>query len=67
MTLYQFAEEINKTWTSNYKAEVKNNELIVSYESIEKNWIECAFMDSNFNISGDDEDAIGQLEYMVSR
>jgi hypothetical protein len=69
--LNEFAQEINKDWTPNYKAEVKGDVLVVSYESYtednESNWVECAYVNSNLKVSGKDEDAISQLEYMISR
>jgi hypothetical protein len=69
-TLNQFAKEINANW-SNYKAEVKEEVLVVSCETFteqnESKWIECAFVNSKLKISGTDEDAISQLEYMVTR
>jgi hypothetical protein len=69
--LITFAAEINKDWTPNYKAEVKNGLLVVSYEKYDESntpeWVECAYLSENLKISGTDEDAMSQLEFMIRR
>lgn len=60
--LLEFANEINKDWTSEYRADVINNRLIIFL-----NGEECASMSEKGDIDGDDEDAVDQLVYMAGR
>lgn len=71
ISLNEIAIEVNKNWTSNYKAQVKNGLLVVSVEIYDKenssSFVECAFVDEKLKVTGTDEDAISQLEYYISR
>lgn len=61
-TLLDFANEINKDWIGGYTAEIKGNKLVIILVGKI-----VAELTEDLNISGEDSDAVEQLEYMVTR
>ena len=70
-TLLAFEKEINKDWTSNYRAILKDKILIVETEIYNENneplWVEAGWIKDNLDFGGDDEDVVDQLKYMIER
>mgnify|MGYP000854860011 CR=1 FL=1 len=68
--LIEIANEVNKNWTSNYKAEIQNDVLVVSVEVYDKenesSFVPCAYVNEKLNVTGHDEDAISQLEFYIN-
>jgi hypothetical protein len=61
-TLTKFANEINNEWIGGYTANVVGENLIVYL-----NGKEVASMDKRYQVVGEDQDAVDQLEYMANR
>lgn len=60
-----WADEINKDWTPNYKAADNENSLIVTFNSEEAARVD--YNNGTYTVTGTDEHAVEQLEYMVNR
>lgn len=60
-----WASEINKDWTPGYKATDNENGLIVTFNSEDAARID--YNNGRYTVSGNDESAVKQLEYMVNR
>lgn len=59
-----WATEINKDWIGGYKAEAKEEALIVYLITMEVARID--YNNGRYTVSGDDKEAVEQLEYMVN-
>jgi hypothetical protein len=60
-----WASEINKDWDPSYKAVADESALVVSYNAEEVARID--YNNGRYTLTGTDNHAVEQLEYMVNR
>ena len=60
-----WATEINKDWTAPYAAVAEESSLVVRFNAEEVARIE--YSNGRYTVTGTDEHAVEQLEYMVNR
>jgi hypothetical protein len=60
-----WATEINKDWTAGYKAAATDESLQVTFNSEEVARID--YNNGRYTVTGNDKEAVEQLEYMVNR
>jgi hypothetical protein len=60
-----WASEINKDWVGNYRANASEDVLIVNLNAEEVARID--YNNGRYTVTGTDQDAVEQLQYMVSR
>lgn len=60
-----WASEINKDWTTGYKANGTEEMLIVNFNSEEVARID--YNNGRYTVTGTDKEAVEQLQYMVNR
>lgn len=63
--LSTWASEINKDWTPGYVATATEEALIVTYNNAEAARID--YNSGRYSVSGNDKDAVDQLEHMTNR
>ena len=60
-----WASEINKDWSTGYKAEATEDALTVSFNSEEVARID--YNNGRYTVTGTDKESAEQLEFMVNR
>lgn len=64
-TFSTWAAEINKDWTSGYKATATAESLAVAFDGKEVARID--YNNGRYTVTGEDKESVEQLEYMVNR
>lgn len=62
-----WAAEINKDWNAAYKADVTNDTLSIKLNSEEVARLEYNNNNGRYSVTGTDQHAVEQLEYMLNR
>lgn len=62
---HTWATEINKDWTAGYSATAAEESLQVTFNSEEVARID--YNNGRYTVTGNDKEAVEQLEYMVNR
>lgn len=66
ITLNEIVASVNANWTPNYKAEIKDNAAVISYENAQSGeFEECSRVSNKLEVTGTDEDAIDQLNWLI--